>query len=443
MTTLPEKRPIRWLHVGLGFAAGVVALLLLEAVSLWLAHSYGAGETMHNRQEETQGELLAERSLHQAAAHDRSAEHRQRLVETVHAIQQTNPNYTVDFLILSGGGDKGAFASGFLRGWASVTQGPLARPVFEGVSGVSTGGLIAPSAFLGTPEDAIVINELFRSPMPDWVLPRGVLFFHPQNSSLAHIPGLVRELDSYIDLPLAQRLVDAGAGGRSLVVQATDADEGTSHTFDLVAAARRAVESGDLAPLRTALLATSAVPGVFPPQQMDGDLYIDGISTGNIFYGFYSGIVVQPETFGSMWRSRYPDSPIPKIRYWVIINNTIKAPAQTVQPRWLPVAQRGLEVATRSFTEVTLRHLFLVAEVTRLRGEGECEVRWVAVPPDWEPPTNEQFSAEKMQSLSELGRRMGEDPNSWNTESPQNWPGQTLCLSFTQLSHLTTQVWQY
>jgi len=119
-----------------------------------------------------------------------------------------------------------------------------------------------------------------------------------------------------------------------------------------------------------------------------------------------------------MWKKRYPDSPIPKIRYWVIINNYLRSTVMTAQPQWISLAQRGLEIVTRSFTEITLRNLFLFAEVTRLRGEGDCEVRWVAVPPTWQTPNTGQFSVEKMQSLSDLGRSMGENTNSWNSQSP-------------------------
>ena len=283
---------------------------------------------------------------------------------------------------------------------------------------MSTGGFIAPSAFLGTVNDDIKIDNLFRNPQPDWVQLRGMLFFHPDNPSLAEIPGLRRELNSYIDLAFAQRVVEAGASGRQLLIQATDADEGASRTFDCVAAARTAVASGDVTPLRKIISASAAVPAVFSPEEIESDLFIDGIVTGNIFYGFYGGTLKNSETFGSMWKKRYPDSPIPKIRYWVIINNYLRSTVMTAQPQWISLAQRGLEIVTRSFTEITLRNLFLFAEVTRLRGEGECEVRWVAVPPTWQTPNTDQFSVEKMQSLSDLGRSMGENTNSWNSQSP-------------------------
>ena len=99
--------------------------------------------------------------------------------------QQRDPNATLDFLLLSGGGDRGAYGTGFLLGWATVASGANALPKFDGVSGVSTGAFIAPFAFLGTPADYEQIDRLFRDPKPDWVERRGMFFFLPQNASLA------------------------------------------------------------------------------------------------------------------------------------------------------------------------------------------------------------------------------------------------------------------
>src|SRR5208283_338554 len=53
-------------------------------------------------------------------------------------------------LSLSGGGDNGAFGAGLLVGWTAHGD----RPSFKLVTGVSTGALIAPFAFLGSEYDA-------------------------------------------------------------------------------------------------------------------------------------------------------------------------------------------------------------------------------------------------------------------------------------------------
>ena len=51
----------------------------------------------------------------------------------------------VDVLAISGGGADGAYGAGVMVGWTLAGT----RPSFEVVTGVSTGALIAPFAFLG------------------------------------------------------------------------------------------------------------------------------------------------------------------------------------------------------------------------------------------------------------------------------------------------------
>ena len=55
------------------------------------------------------------------------------------------PDFSI--LALSGGGEHGAFGAGLLSGWSESGQ----RPIFNIVTGVSTGALMALSPFLGPP----------------------------------------------------------------------------------------------------------------------------------------------------------------------------------------------------------------------------------------------------------------------------------------------------
>src|SRR5688572_696025 len=112
---------------------------------------------------------------------------------------------TVDLLVISGGGDWGAFGAGVLKGWGRA-QGELARPQFDVVTGVSTGALIAPFAFLGDEASIERVVQLYRNPQPDTAVSRGLLFFLPGNPSLYELPGLERELRSALDAPMLARL---------------------------------------------------------------------------------------------------------------------------------------------------------------------------------------------------------------------------------------------
>src|SRR5271168_3511067 len=62
--------------------------------------------------------------------------------------EESHPAH-IDILTLSGGGERGAFGAGLLCGWTQRGD----RPEFRLVTGVSTGALIAPFAFLGPSYD--------------------------------------------------------------------------------------------------------------------------------------------------------------------------------------------------------------------------------------------------------------------------------------------------
>src|SRR4051812_11914550 len=137
----------------------------------------------------------------------------------------------MDFLILSGGGDWGAFGAGVLKGWGRVA-GPMARPSFDVVTGVSTGALIAPFAFLG--DDAAIdrVVDIYRHPREDLAKSRGFMFFLPNNPSFYVLPGLEEEVREKLDRPLLERIVAESAGGRNLIVNTTNIDLGEMRAWD-------------------------------------------------------------------------------------------------------------------------------------------------------------------------------------------------------------------
>src|SRR5258708_34231606 len=71
---------------------------------------------------------------------------------------------TAYYLAVSGGGDNGAFGAGLMNGWTATGT----RPQFKMVTGVSTGALIAPFAFLGSDYDA-TLREVYTTMTPEKV----------------------------------------------------------------------------------------------------------------------------------------------------------------------------------------------------------------------------------------------------------------------------------
>lgn len=329
--------------------------------------------------------------------------------------QRPNPP-VVDILIISGGGDWGAFGAGFLRGWGRIPAGdPMARPRFTVVSGVSTGALIAPFAFLGDDQSLETVNHLYRNPQPDWVKPRGILYFLPSNISFAEVPGLEREMRDHVTRDMVRRIADAGADGRMLVVNTSNVDDGSPRVFDLVAESRRAIQSGDLDRIHNVILASAGIPAAFPFRIIDDQMYVDGGVTGNIIYG---GRIGEEDSLPAMWQMTYPGVPIPRIRYWVIFNNKFRPLPEVTGANWPSIVQRSLEMATRSSTTTALRHLLAMCEISRLKRGANIEVRIASIPGDWKPPAEGTFVKETMNNLADLGERMGASSASWQSEVP-------------------------
>ncbi|MFM9146080.1 MAG: patatin-like phospholipase family protein, partial [Phycisphaerales bacterium] len=337
------------------------------------------------------------------------------LIERMRARRAKDPGATLDVLAISGGGAWGAFGTGLLRGWGEVQDPAMRRPQFDVVSGVSTGALIAPFAFLGTERDLETVDQLYRNPKADWVRTRGILFFLPDNASFAEVPGLEREIDEVISDDFIRRVAEQSAQGRVLLINTTNLDDGSPQPFRWGKEAQAAVAAHDPRKLRNILLASSGIPGAFPPREIDGSIYVDGAVTSNIIYG---GNARRGASFGAVWKRMYPGEPVPTVRFWVILNNYAQAQPRTVQPTWPSVIERSLEVAVRASTTIALRHLYAMTEAAELRGEGKVEVRWVAIPSSWKAPEEGIFKAATMRSLSDLGMQVGRDPASWQSESP-------------------------
>jgi hypothetical protein len=350
---------------------------------------------------------------------------RQRFIEFLEHNKAQNDAYlagkrnhppVLDILIISGGGDWGAFGAGYLKGWGIIPQSdPMHRPTFDVVTGVSTGALIAPFAFIDTDEAINTIEQLYRNPKKDWVKQRWPLYFLPSHISFAEVPGLERDVKTNVTPALVAQIAAEGKQGKLLVVNTTCLDDASPRVFNLTAEAERATETGDLSRIYNIMLASAGIPGAFPYREIDGEMYVDGGVTGNIIYG---GRIGEEDSLPAVWQKLYPGVPIPKMRFWVIFNNQMHAPPEVVRARWPDIISRAVLLSTRSATITGLRHLYAMEEISHLKRNADVEVRYVAIPDDWKPPVPGTFAKETMNNLADLGEKMGADPSTWKAEPP-------------------------
>jgi predicted acylesterase/phospholipase RssA len=320
----------------------------------------------------------------------------------------------LDVLVLSGGGDFGAFGAGFLQGWGQVADPSMRRPEFDAVFGTSTGALLAPLAYVGT-EDALKVGaDLYSDPPADLVEPNGLIPIVPWNESLMKPTGLRRTLEQQLDADMLGQLRKAAAQDRVLACATTNADFGTFRPMDLLEGAGQ-----DDAAFRTSiverLLASSAIPAVFPPVEMDGSLYVDGGATANIWAVRDQS---HPNSVLQRWLKANPGKKPPKIRIWVIVNNQLFPKSSDAKREWIDLAGRGVSIMLRSTMLKDLRLTAYAALEVDEKMPGEIEFRFIAIPDAWEPPVKGSFKRETMQSLVELGRKLGADARSWRTTIP-------------------------
>jgi hypothetical protein len=216
-----------------------------------------------------------------------------------------------------------------------------------------------------------------------------------------------------MDLALAQRIASEGERGRILAVNTTDLDSASPRVFSLVLEAQRAVKEGEMSRLHDIILASAGIPGAFPYREIDGTMYVDGGVTANLIYG---GRLREEESMPAIWKSMYPNDPVPKVRYWVIFNNKLRTLPRVVSARWPAIVTRSIETSIRSSTITSIRHLMAMAEIFRLKYNVEVEVRVAAVPDEWTPAEDGEFSKRVMNDLADIGERMGRDPQVWITD---------------------------
>jgi hypothetical protein len=327
----------------------------------------------------------------------------------------------LDMLILSGGGDYGAFGAGVLKGWGQVS-GEMARPEFDVVTGVSTGALIAPLAFVGSEDAYERAFQVFQNPKPQWFRDRGLFAILIEKASLTDNTGLRQDMETTIDEAMIREIASGHEQNRALLIGTTNIDMGMLTMWDVGKIAHDIISGGKRRDrLDDVVMASASIPGVFPPVEIDGDLYVDGGVTRNIAYTTDQEF---PNSAGNIWMREHPDRPLPKIRFWVIINNQLGTAPKQVAAGWPSLMVRSLEVSIRSSTISSLKGLAVTSILMRLRGNANVEFRYISIPDEWRPPVEGAFKKETMISLAELGKAMGADPANWkvtvpNPESPE------------------------
>lgn len=302
--------------------------------------------------------------------------------------------HALNLLSLSGGGQNGAFGAGFLVGWRASGR----RPEFDVVGGVSTGALLATHAFLGTPADDAILEQMYTQiTKADIYTDRGLFSLLFGADSLKDTAPLHAMLVKYITAETLQRVAEAAEANRLLVVGTTNIDYGQTWVWNMTLIAK----AGDVELYRNVLLASASFPIVFPPVQIDGHLFVDGAARSNLVVPGMSGL-------------QKPNPPLhgPGNLY-LIDNSRVTEPPAALARALGPIAATTISVMMEQSMQTALTRSYFG---TRSLG---YSFNMVGIP-DGVDIGNDvlAFDQTQMRAAFEAGRALAMQPDPWKSTPP-------------------------
>lgn len=313
-------------------------------------------------------------------------------------------------LALSGGGSNGAFGAGLLNGWSEAGT----RPRFKVVTGISTGALIAPFAFLGRDYDE-QLKTVYTTTQTGDILERlnvfRILF---TGEAFARTTPLKRLIQHHFNAEFLAAVATAHKQGRRLYVGTTHMDAQALVVWNMGAIANSG-HAGALALFQQVVLASSSIPAAFPPVfievEVDGrhydEMHTDGGTVTQMF--FYNGTVdlrVAAEAAGRTSRGHYRGS------LYIIRNGKIGPDATQVRRRLPEISGRAID---------TMIKYAAINDLYRIRSKADSAnlaMQYAAIPDDFESRATETFDPVEMQRLFELGYELGLSGSAWRDTPP-------------------------
>jgi predicted acylesterase/phospholipase RssA len=239
-----------------------------------------------------------------------------------------------DFLAISGGGDLGAFGAGLLIGWTKHGQ----RPEFKLVTGVSAGALIAPFAFLGSKYDD-VLRTVCTSIGPSDIFHSRNILAAISSDAFADNSPLAAIIAKYVTREVLANVAREYANGRLLLIGTTNLDARQPVVWNMGEIASSA-DPRALDLFRKVMLASTAIPGIFPPVMIDVEVDGRRYQEMHVDGGVMTQVFVAPPSL--VQELNDPTGPYARERHVYVIRNG------SVEPRWLSVKRRTTKVARRA-----------------------------------------------------------------------------------------------
>ncbi len=318
----------------------------------------------------------------------------------------SNGNKIYPMLTISGGAANGAYGGGLLKGWSEEGS----RPNFKIVTGVSTGAITAPMAFLGKEYDGM-IEELYTTISTRDVMRAKGPFRALFGDSLDTNKPLEKQIEKYSTKEVLEKVATEHNRGRRLFVGTSYLDAQRFVIWDMGAIAAK----GNLKLFREVILASAAIPIIFPPVyihvEADGksydEMHVDGGTITQMFT-MYKLL----EASDAVAKEVGIDPSKIKGDYYIIRNGYI-APAYKAVDDNLP------SIAGQTFDTMinyqSIGDTYRIYTFVQKRGDG---YNLAFIPGDFRPSKKEEFDPCNMRALFNRGYQDAVKGYKWHKEPP-------------------------
>ncbi|WP_342722062.1 patatin-like phospholipase family protein [Bradyrhizobium sp. B097] len=307
------------------------------------------------------------------------------------------------YLALSGGGADGAYGVGVLNGWTAAGN----RPSFSVVSGVSTGGLIAPFAFLGPRYDD-TLREVYTSGIAESLLQDPSLMRVLFGSGLFGNKRLRELVARYVGQDVLSEVARENAKGRKLLIVTTDLDTQRTVIWDMGRIA--AVGTPEALQLfRDVMAASASIPLVFPPIMIDAEgqgrrfqeMHVDG--------GVTAPVLTLPDALLFRERSWPADG---RMNIYILVNKKLEGNFELVSNSTIDVASRSISAITQAQTRSVILSTYDFARRNRLGFHLSYIER------DYPAPETQGFDTAYMRALYQHGYEKAAAGQAWTATPP-------------------------
>ncbi|WP_171988041.1 patatin-like phospholipase family protein [Hyphomicrobium sp. NDB2Meth4] len=329
------------------------------------------------------------------------------LTEEIRWALSTRPNTerNIDLLALSGGQEDGAFGAGLLTGWSEHGN----RPKFTIVTGTSTGALTAPFAFLGTDYDGALEAMYTKTNIKDIISKRYLVAAITDDAMMDSSP-LYRTISRYLTEDVLNRIAFEYRTGRLLLISTTNLDSGKLVIWNVGAiAASDNPRRLDLT--RKIILASAAVPGLFPPVMLDAKLKDGTHQEMHVDGGTVSQVFLYPPQL-DMRQIIDAVRPQSKTTAYIIRNGLVSPPPAEVPRQTLEIAQRAIETMISS---TAVGDLYRIYSTTK---RDDIGFKLAIMGEDFTEPYTTRFDLRYMRELYRYGHMKGAMGYPWQPSPP-------------------------